>query len=354
MKQARLLSLDALRGVAAIVVLIHHAERELHFTASFAYGYLAVDIFFLMSGFVIAGAYEPRMDARMGLWTFLKLRLIRLYPMMLIGALIGIAVAAARGPGDAPLLLAGASALLMLPLVWTGPLLFPVNIPEWSIFFEIVTNTLHRLTISWLGERLLVAIIAVSFLLLGVAGWRLHGLANGFSPETFWGGFPRVFFSYFLGVLLHRTQPRWRAHVPVLPLPLLLVAFLAIVLGESALGGRIPASAYWLGAVTIAFPLGLMLLAQARVPAAMERISEALGDLSYPLYAVHMPLLLIAAPAILPLSGPARAGLAIPVGGVIVIVALLLDRYYDRPVRKRIQGRRADPAPVAEVEIAAP
>jgi peptidoglycan/LPS O-acetylase OafA/YrhL len=354
MKQARLLSLDALRGVAAIVVLIHHAERELHFSAGFAYGYLAVDIFFLMSGFVIASAYEPRMDARMGLWALLKMRLIRFYPMILLGALLGIGVALRHWNGEAPLLLAGASALLMLPLVWTGSLLFPVNIPEWSIFFELVVNLFHRLTVSWLGTRALVAIIALAFVLLGVAGWRLRGLANGFSPETFWGGFPRVFFSYFMGVLIYRTSLRWRSFVPSLPLPLLLLGFLAVVVGEALLGGRVPASAYWLGAVMLAVPTGLMLLAQAHVPVAMTRIAEALGDLSYPLYAIHMPLLLLIAPSILPLSPGIRAGAAIPVAVVIVSVAWLLDRRYDRVVRRLMQGRRRSPVPMAEAEIAAP
>jgi peptidoglycan/LPS O-acetylase OafA/YrhL len=354
MKQARLLSLDALRGVAAIVVLIHHSERELHCSFGFAFGYLAVDIFFLMSGFVIAGAYEPRMDARMNVLTFLRLRLVRLYPMMLLGALLGIGAALLHGGSEVPLLLASVSALVMVPLVWSGPLLFPVNIPEWSIFFEIVTNVVHRLIVPWLSLRLLVAILVASFLLLGLSGWRLHGLANGFSPETFWGGFPRAFFSYFAGVLIYRTAPRWRTYVPALPLPLLLVAFVALVLGESLLGGRVPASAYWLGAVMIAFPIGLMLLAQARVPAGMERIAALLGDLSYPLYAVHMPLLLFVAPLILPLPGPIRAGFAIAVVIAVPIIALLLDRYYDRIVRSQLQGRRPSPVPTAEAEIAAP
>lgn len=354
MKQARLLSLDALRGVAAIVVLIHHAERELHFSAGFAYGYLSVDIFFLMSGFVIASAYEPRMDGRMGLWAFLKLRLIRFYPMIFFGALLGIGVALRHWSGEASLPLAAASALLMLPLIWSGSLLFPINIPEWSIFFELIVNLFHRMTVCRLTTRMLAVIIAASFVLLGIAGWRLRGLANGFSPETFWGGFPRVFFSYFLGVLICRTSPQWRRFVPSIPLPLLLVAFLAVVVGEAALGGRIPASAYWLGAVMFAFPAGLMLLAEARVPTAMTRIAEALGDLSYPLYAIHMPLLLVIAPTILSLPAAARAGAAVPIAMVIVAIALLLDRRYDRVIRKLLQGRRPSRVPASEAEIAAP
>ncbi len=353
MRQARLLSLDALRGIAAITVLIHHAERELHCSFGFAYGYLAVDVFFLMSGFVIAGAYEPRMDARMGAWAFMKLRLVRLYPMMLLGALLGNGAALLNGNSEAPLLLAGAGALTMLPLVWSGALLFPFNIPEWSIFFEIVTNLLHRLIAPILTVRALVLILAGSFLLLMIAGWRLRGLANGFSPETFWGGFPRVFLSYFAGVLIYRLRARWQPRVPVLPLPLLLAAFVAIVVGEALLGGSVPASAYWLGAVVIAFPIGLMLLAQARVPAGMMRIAEELGDLSYPLYAVHMPLLLFVAPHILPLSGGARAGFALLAAALIALIALLLDRYYDRVVRRLIQPRPM-PVPPAEAEIAAP
>lgn len=356
MKQARLLSLDALRGVAAIAVLFHHAERELHLGVGFGfnYGYLAVDVFFLMSGFVIAHAYEPRMDARMGLTHFMKLRLQRLYPMMLLGAVLGIAVAAWHGASGGSFLLTSISALIMLPLVWSGPVLFPINIPEWSIFFEIVANALHRLLAPVLTLRLLVTILILSLVMLGVAGWRLHGLANGFSPETFWGGFPRTFFSYFTGVFLYRTQSRWQGRMPTLPLPLLLIAFLAVVLGEAMLGGRVPASAYWAAAVIVVFPVGLMLLAQARVAPSFARIAEALGELSFPLYAVHMPLLLIVAPVILPLGLPLRFFAAIGVVLAVMAISLALAYAYDRPVRKLFAGRRKPIVPSAEAEIAAP
>lgn len=353
MRHARLLSLDAMRGVAALAVLVHHAERELHVGFGFAYGYLAVDIFFLMSGFVIAAAYEPRMDARMPLWAFLKLRLVRLYPMILLGALLGIAVAAVHGTIGPTLRVAALSALTMLPLIWAGDLLFPVNIPEWSLFFEIVTNFFHRIVAGRLSRRVLVAILAISFVLLMLAGWRLRGLANGFSPATFWGGFPRAFLSYFGGVLLYRMRGAWAPHVPRVPLPLLLAAFLAVVVGEAAMGGRVPASAYWLAAVLFVFPTLLMLLAEARVPAGMARAAEALGDLSYPLYAVHMPLLLLVAPTILRFAPERRAIFALLVTLLIAGIALLLDRIYDRPVRRGLQSRSRTPSSPA-AEIAAP
>lgn len=354
MKQHRLLALDALRGIAAIAVLFHHGERELHSSLGFAYGYLSVDIFFLMSGFVIAQAYEPRLAAGMSFGRFVKLRFARLYPMMLLGAVLGIAIFAARGSNGPTLWLAGASALLMVPLVWSGAVLFPINIPEWSIFFEIVTNLFHRLVLPWLGRRMFAAIIALSLVLLGIAGWKLHGLANGFSPFTFWGGFPRAFLSYFSGVLICRTAPRWRPHVPALPLPLLLAGFLAIVLGEAALAEHVRASAYWLFTVMLAFPAGLMLLVNAKVPGWMERPAGWLGDLSYPLYAVHMPLLLLAAPLVLPLPFASRQALTVLVAAAIAIIALLLDRGYDRPMRRILLNGRRGKALKAEVNAATP
>ncbi|MCC6828165.1 MAG: acyltransferase [Novosphingobium sp.] len=340
----RLFALDALRGVAAMVVLLHHAEREFALFPLFAYGYLAVDVFFLMSGYVIASAYEPRMGRGMGLRAFLAIRMARLYPMIWLGGLLGIIAGlfVAVDLGGAPLWLAGISAMTALPLLWTAAELFPLNAPLWSILFEIVTNALHRVLAPVLSIRVLGAILILSLALLLVAGWRLHGLANGFSPETFWGGFPRVLLSYFAGVLIWRTRAVWQPRTPCLPLWLLLAGFLAVVLFEVMLAGIVPASAYWLGAVLFAFPPGLMLLTRSRVPEKAERIAAALGDLSYPLYAIHLPLLLLLTPWVLRLEDAAARTIAMVI--VAIAIALLswgLERVYDGPLRRRLAPARA-------------
>lgn len=310
-----------MRGVAAIVVLLHHAERELHLPQLFAYGYLAVDFFFLMSGFVIAAAYEQRMRAGMSLSAFARIRLARLWPMMALGAVLGIIAGLWTGV-DRQVWFAGLSAVVMIPLLWQAPVLFPGNVPEWSIFFELVTNFLHHAIARLLTVRVLIGLIAVSFLAMLVVGWQLHGLATGYSPETFWGGFPRTFLSYFGGVLLYRTRAMWQDRLPSVPFVLLLCAFPAIVLAAKIATLWLPASAYFLGAVLFLHPPLLMLLATTTPGKRSFLLCETMGTLSYPLYAIHVPLLLLTAPYVLALAFPARYAAAAVVCLAIIAIAL--------------------------------
>jgi peptidoglycan/LPS O-acetylase OafA/YrhL len=354
MTRTRLLSIDAMRGLAALTVLCHHIEREYGLSFGFPYGYLAVDLFFLMSGFVIAGAYEPRMNAHMGPLSFLAIRLKRLYPMIFLGALLGVGAAWSRHASPLTLIWGGLSALTMVPLLWSADVLFPINIPEWSLFFEIVANLLHRILRPILNLGGIGLCLGLSVLGLLLAGWKLHGLANGWSPATFWGGLPRALFSYFLGVLLYRLTAKGWLHAPTLPLPLPMLAFIAVVLLEAVVGRRVPASAYWLAAIAVAFPILFLFTVQARAPKAFAKFASGLGDLSYPLYAVHVPLLVLADPLVLHFTGPARIAAAAVAAGAVVVIALLLNAVYDRPVRRMLEGRRRDPAPETEVQIAAP
>src|SRR5476651_1716285 len=86
--------LDGLRGVASILVVCFHLFENLcsdRFHQIINHGYLAVDFFFLLSGFVVAYAYDDRW-AKMTQWDFYKRRLIRLQPMVIMGSIIGAAL----------------------------------------------------------------------------------------------------------------------------------------------------------------------------------------------------------------------------------------------------------------------
>ena len=83
--------LDGLRGIAALTVVWFHifeAFATSHLDQRINHGYLAVDFFFILSGFVIGYAYDDRWK-KMTVTEFLKRRLIRLHPMVVIGAVIG-------------------------------------------------------------------------------------------------------------------------------------------------------------------------------------------------------------------------------------------------------------------------
>ncbi len=133
----RLHGLDALRGVAALLVLWYHLHLSQHVGFYPFRGYLAVDFFFMLSGYVMARTYEGRM--RGGLW-FLRKRFWRLWPTVTVGSLIGVVAAIVAGAADAPgFLLAATLNLLLVPILWAGAA-FPINTPIWSIFFELFAN----------------------------------------------------------------------------------------------------------------------------------------------------------------------------------------------------------------------
>jgi peptidoglycan/LPS O-acetylase OafA/YrhL len=343
-----------MRGIAALIVLGHHVEREYSIRFGLAFGYMAVDLFFLMSGFVVASAYEPRIDAGMTVSEFLLARLKRLYPMIFLGAVLGLGSGALRHYSASTLLVGGLGALTVLPLIWPSDVLFPLNSPEWSLFYEIAANLLHRLLKPVLGLAGVAVCVVAAFFAMGVAGWKLHGLANGWSTATFWGGTARALFSYFLGVLLFRLTAKGRLRLSSVSILLPMLAFIGVVMFEAVIGWRIMPSAYWLCAVSMAFPIILLFVVSATIPKGFAPIATALGDLSYPLYAVHMPILMFSDPLVLQLHGPARWAAALLVAAFVVVVAVLLHHYYDRPVRRMLTRARRLTAAETDTELAAP
>ncbi len=207
MTARRYAALDGLRGVAAFSILLLHLERpSFHMPPG---AYTAVDLFFLMSGFVIAGAYEHRIP-EIGVWGFMRARLIRLYPMLLIGLLIlpayCVTVFARHGvwlakPSD--ILGSLGAGLLFLPShlsssrLWDEALLFPLNGPVWSLMFEMVVSLAYALLLRWLSQRALVFIVVASGSVLVAAQLRLGGIDLGWGWPTVWGGLPRATFSFW-------------------------------------------------------------------------------------------------------------------------------------------------------------
>ncbi|MBQ1224806.1 MAG: acyltransferase, partial [Alistipes sp.] len=188
------LLLDALRGAAALMVVWYHffegyafAESTAEGTATaittFNHGHLGVDLFFMLSGFVISYAYDDRWNSahnRLTLKEFFKRRLIRLHPMLIMGAVIGLITFLLQGGVDwdgnaipmSWLLVALALTMLFIPAYPDAPYdlrgngeMFSLNGPSWSLFFEYIGNLLYALVIRRLGNRALAVLTAV----LGVA-----------------------------------------------------------------------------------------------------------------------------------------------------------------------------------------
>ncbi|MES3046692.1 acyltransferase family protein [Sphingomonas faeni] len=327
-------TLNAIRGVAAIGVVLFHGVALVGTVVP--RGYLAVDLFFVLSGFVIAHAYGGRLGSGLSLRDFSEARLIRFWPLYALGLALGLgreSLLALTGNNFAlpwPTLFAAALTGLFFvpfPLERRDGDLFPLNIPSWSLFFELLVNLLYAVARPVLGRGVLVGVILVSAVAF-VTMVPARGIGHvGVSIDSFGAGCVRTILSFAIGLLIHRLQPQV-PRVPRVPAPVLLALVAAALMVPW--GGL----AYDLVFVLLLGPLIVALGAATEPGAGFARVATWLGVISFPLYAVHRPILglaeAIATRVALP---PAVAGW----GTLVVLLAISapLAALYDAPVRGR-------------------
>ncbi len=344
MEPRRYKTLDALRGVAALAVMVYHLQSIRLEPQFVPHGYLAVDFFFILSGFVVAYAYEAALQTTLGLRAFVIKRVIRLYPLAVLGSAIGFALLLLKWrfyPEKVDplprLLAAGLFNSLMLPTMFGGPTshfeTFPTNGPLWTLFFEFVANVLW----AWAGIRMriagLLAVASISWLTMALYACQAHTLNVGFDIATFPAGLARVCFGFPLGVVICRL--RSSLSVPAWPGGGFILALLLMLCLASPLNADETGVPWWdLGAVLILLPL-IVVLGTAQE--ASSRIGLVLGALSYPVYVLHFPMLLVASSLYQTVLRGWSVHLVVAGGLVATCVvsaaALLL---YDEPVRRAL------------------
>ncbi|WP_374599950.1 acyltransferase family protein [Niveibacterium sp.] len=342
MANARYVFLDGIRGVAALLVLTRHTDAFWNF--EIYRGYLAVDLFFVLSGFVIASAYDRRLrDGQLTKSGFMLVRLIRLYPMYLLSlvlAMLAWSLSATPTPMLAgSLWVASAMTAFFLP---TPPhrdsILFPLNGPYWSLFFELIANLGYAVCHRVLSNRVLVWILSFAALVLARMAVRMGGLDDGYSftAESLLIGLTRAVFGIAMGVLLFRNGARVSNWVERLGSPWL--AFL-VVCGVmlSPDMGRLNVVVD-LAAVCLLFPLAVLSMSRDSATR-FDRGLLALGAASYPMYVLHAPvgeLVQHLAPTMIttfaPYSGVVFVALFVP-------LAVWLERRIDVPLRRSLTGR---------------
>jgi len=279
-------ALDGLRGLAALSVVVYHAGLTNHVNLA-PNAYLAVEFFFALSGFVLARAYGERLDRTLTLRSFIMVRLIRLMPMIVLANVVAALIFFAYYPGGhSHWLLAVALGAFNIPLLAApefqgGRFIFPLNPPQYSLFFELVANTvwapLHRRRI------VLCAMCILSFVLVVTLGGT-----GGDQVDGFWSGFPRVIGLFLLGVLLSAIEPKlpaWtgRAWTGVLAVALAVSTWFFLAGPDNEWT--------WYPWSLLAVPVLVVAGARAVTPGAAGGVCRIMGDLSYPLYALQGPLL---------------------------------------------------------------
>jgi peptidoglycan/LPS O-acetylase OafA/YrhL len=337
--------LDGLRGIAAVIVVIFHFTEIVipsYPDNLFGHGYLAVDFFFCLSGFVIGYAYDDRVG-KISVGEFFKKRLIRLHPLVVFGAVLGL-IATVIDPfgNDLQTVTTGRVALTFLCAILLIPFpdgipnrygnLMPLNAPAWSLFAEYVANVVYILFLGRLNRKWLIPLAVIAAGLLIYVSHKAGNLMGGWSGDTFFQGYARLFFEFTAGLIIHRYQLIIKNKLGFVTLAILLIATLIMPY----------ASWNWLQeplTVILIFPLILSLGAGSTVSSRMRKICKFSGDISYPLYMTHYMVMWVFAhyTAAHPMHGTQLALFIACATLVLIGFAYLVLKFYDEPVRKRMR-----------------
>jgi len=346
--------LDGLRGSAAILIVVFHV-----FNYSFGWdtplslmhhAYLAVDFFFGLSGFVVAYAYDDRWPG-MSILQFFRIRLIRLHPLVLVGATLGLLgylldpFGKAINQTPAPMLfLAYATSLLLLPSPPVGGReneTQALNGPAWSLMQEYLGNIAYALILRRLCASTLGIIFGVSGVLLIWVANNKGSLDGGWDYPEIWMAPLRLTVSFVMGLWLYRIQARIRRpRIGLLILSVLLVVVFQAPKFSDA-GGLSINGLYDAACVLFLFPLIIIMGAHSNAGAGMVKLCKFSGRLSYPLYITHITFVYVLA-NFAHTRHPANSVVLLCISLLlpfVIAVAWLAFKYFDEPVRAWLTRR---------------
>jgi peptidoglycan/LPS O-acetylase OafA/YrhL len=360
-------SLEGVRGIAALIVALYHLKIGSDYFAIIRNGYLFVDLFFVLSGFVMCAAYATTLRTMDDVRPFLIRRIGRLFPLLVFSTVIFVLVAdgivfakqfaVSHGYGaflnspGALQYLVPTTAEVLSTLTLTHSLgIFDhliLNTPTWSISTEFYTYLVFAaVCLMFVGRSRLIVFALLCIAGLLISDWASVNIydciskKNGCLSLTYDYGFPRCVSSFFLGALSYYTSRRFCFN----PTSLQLTAGLALAI-LFALVDYVPAAAF---AFPVAFALLVLAISTDTGPlcnALKPKLFQALGQRSYSIYLMHMPLLLIfenlskRAAGIMSLTAILLAYVA-----VLYVVSGWTYRWIENPFRIWFNHMATDPA----------
>lgn len=355
--------LDGLRGVAAIIVVAFHIFEAFaggnRFKQIINHGYLAVDFFFLLSGFVVAYAYDDRWG-KMTQWEFYKRRLIRLQPMVIMGMIIGaifyyfqasdILFPQIAGMPVWKLILTMIIGFTLLPIPPSMEIrgwgeMHPLDGPAWSLFFEYIANILYALFFRKFSNKvmgifvLIFAGMLINYTVFGpkgdvIGGWSLN-------LEQMNVGFTRLLYPFFAGILLSRLGKLIHIKGAFWVCSLLITVILCVprIGDENSLWMN---GIYESVCIILLFPLIVSIGAGGEIKNPFSlKICQLLGNISYPIYITHYPLIYWYTAWVVDNKVPIADGYLLGIGVLMasIVMAYLCLKLYDEPIRNWLQNK---------------
>lgn len=366
------LLLDGLRGIAALMVLWYHVFEGFAFAEgsiikTFNHGHLGVDFFFMLSGFVISYAYDDRWKDRknpLTLGGFFKRRLIRLHPMLILGALIGVITFLLQGgvkwDGSAtPIHWTMIALLLTMFFIPAYPgaqydirgngEMFPLNGPSWSLFFEYIGNILYALFIRRLSNKQLTAFVGITavlwiwFITFDISGYDMIGIGWTLDVPNFFGGMLRMMFPFSVGMLIARNFKPIKIRGIFWISSLVLFALFSVPYFPKTSNISVN-GIYELACIMLVFPLIVWLAASGTTENNFStKLCKFLGDISYPLYIVHYPVMYLFYAWLIDnklytLAETWQMVIIVMLTSIVLAYASL--KLYDEPLRKRLSKNK--------------
>ena len=360
--------LDGLRGVAALMVIWYHVFEGYAFAGgttidTFNHGYLAVDFFFILSGFVIGYAYDDRWGKNFTMKDFIKRRLIRLHPMVIMGAVVGAITFYIQGSvqwdgthiGISMVMLSLLCTIFFIPAmpgvgyeVRGNGEMFPLNGPCWSLFFEYIGNILYALFIRRLSNKALTIVVVLlgvalaSFAIFNVSGYGNIGVGWTLDGVNFIGGLLRMLFPFSMGMLLSRNFKPMKLRGAFWICTLVMIALFAVPYLEGT-ESICTNGIYEAFCIIIAFPILLWIGASGTTTDKKStQICKFLGDIPYPIYVIHYPFMYLfyawlIKNQLFTLGETWQVALCVYAWNILF--AYLCLKLYDEPVRKYLAKR---------------
>lgn len=323
----RFATLDGIRAVACFLVVAYHAPDLFPWVPHPNNAYLAVDLFFCLSGFVIARTYGERLrGGELSPGRFLLNRAIRFYPLYLVGLVLGAMefVYGAHGmPGAAIKAVAALlPSLVYLPSPTEGPVLYPLDPPAWSLAAELAINWLYAWQVRLGSAVVRLSLPAASLAAVLVLACTYGSLDVGGSHASAVFGLARASIAFSLGQFIAGIAPSHRTSNAG---ALACCALSAVVLLYAPAAG----ASYALLVALVLSP-AIVYTASTLEPRGVVRVAlREAGRVSYGVYVLQ-------AACVLSIHGGTTSGSALVVG--LAVIVWFLERYYVPPMRRVLRG----------------